>query len=320
MNKSGKTANEVVDELVQQTVDRFITLLEESKGKGKWIKPFFSTSGMHRNMYAKKGITYEGFNMLLLEMVAQQRGFTSNLWATKKQLDEHNKIVKDEEFEKSTPVILWNFTDKKDKDGNIVYVTDENGNKKTDVDGNPIPEKVCFKKYYRVYNECQLEGYVEKQPEKIDENILNKINVFKEQYLDRIGANYTEGHGHACYCPMTDSIELPSISQYNRDMLFEYIPTACHETVHWSGAKSRLNRDLSGHFGDNKYAYEELIADIGAGFISQEFGQPYLFSNNNLKYIEGWIKELKDKPQTLVSACSKAKQAYKYLMTLASED
>lgn len=312
------TAKEITDKIIKETVDNFITMLEQSKGKGKWIKPFFSTSGMHRNMYAKKGITYEGFNMMRLEFVAQHRGYTSNLWATAKQLKEHKRYIKAGEH--GTDILFWKRLPKVDKDGKPVYVTDANGNVKVDEDGKPIQETVCFEQFYKVFNECQLQDYVEKQPEQIDENVLNKINMFKENYLDRIGANYTEGHGRACYCPLTDSIELPSISQYNKDMLLEYIPTACHETVHWSGAKSRLNRDLSGHFGSDSYAYEELIADIGAGFISQEFGQQYLFSQNNIKYIEGWIKELTDKPRTLLSACSKAKEAYKYLMTLASDE
>ncbi|WP_081950771.1 zincin-like metallopeptidase domain-containing protein [Agrobacterium pusense] len=34
-----------------------------------------------------------------------------------------------------------------------------------------------------------------------------------------------------------------------------------HKT-HWSGAKSRLDRDLSGRFGSETYAMEELIAEI----------------------------------------------------------
>lgn len=307
---------EITDKIIQETVDNFIEMLEQCRDNGKWIKPFFSNSGMHRNMYAKKGITYEGFNMLRLEFVAQRKGYTSCLWATAKQLKEHRRYIKAGEH--GTDILFWKRLPKIDKDGNPVYVTDSKGNVKLDDDGKPIQDTVCFEQFYKVFNECQLQDYKEPEPEKIDENILNKINLFKDNYLDRIGANYSEGHGHACYIPSLDVIELPSISQYNKDMLLEYIPTACHESVHWSGAKQRLNRDLSGHFGSDSYAYEELIADIGAGFISQEFGQQYLFSQNNVKYIEGWIKELTDKPRTLVSACSKAKEAYKYLMTLAS--
>lgn len=312
------TAKEITDKLIKETVDNFITMLEQSKGQGKWIKPFFSTSGIHRNMFSKK--MYEGFNVIRLEFITQKRGFTSSLWATKKQILENKRRIKYEEFSKPTAVIFWKWVPLKDENGKPIPKKDENGNVILDKDGNPKFEEIPLERYYEVYNECQLEGYVEKQPEQIDENVLSKINTFKEEYLDRIGATYSEGHGRACYIPSLDVIELPSISQYNRDMLLEYIPTACHETVHWSGAKSRLNRDLSGHFGSDNYAYEELIADIGAGFISQEFGQQYLFSQNNIKYIEGWIKELTDKPRTLLSACSKAKEAYKYLMTLASED
>lgn len=312
------TAKEIVNELIEQTASQFIKMLEESKGQGKWIKPFFSTSGMHRNMFTKK--MYEGFNIIRLEFIAQQKGFTSSLWATEKQILKNNRRIKYEEYTKSTAIVFWDWMPLKDENGKTIPKKDKDGNIILGKDGKPKVEEIPFEKFYKVYNESQLEGYVQKQPEKIDENILNKINLFKENYLDRIGASYTEGHGHACYIPSRDVIELPSISQFNRDMLLSYIPTACHETVHWSGAKPRLDRDLSGHFGSDSYAYEELIADIGAGFISQEFGQQYLFSQNNIKYIESWIKELTDKPRTLLGACSKAKEAYTYLMSLASHN
>ena len=90
--------------------------------------------------------------------------------------------------------------------------------------------------------------------------------------------------------------------------------------MHWSGAESRLNRDLSGRFGSESYAFEELVADIGAGFVSAEYGHQYMFSNNNLKYLESWIKILQDKPKTIITACSMAQKAADYLLKLASHD
>ena len=296
--------NSVAEEIIKSTADKFVAMLEEVKGKGQWVKPFFASNSLSINAISKK--PYRGFNMVLLAFMCEEMGYTSNKWATFEQWKSKNRFPK--KGEKATKIIFWK---------QLKIETEE-----VDENGDNIEKLIPLMRYYTVFNECQLQDYKqeEKTEQPIDENILHKIEMFKENYLDRIGAVYTEGHGHACYCPLTDTIELPSVNQYNRDMLEEYIPTACHETVHWSGAKSRLNRDLSGRFGSESYAFEELVADIGAGFISQEFGHTYMFSQNNLKYIESWIKTLQDKPKTIITACSMAQKAADYLLKLASHD
>lgn len=296
--------NNIAQQIVEETAQKFIAMLEESKGKGHWIKPFFNDSKPAVNFESKKA--YRGFNWMLLSLLQEEKGYTSNKWGTFDQWKKVKRFVK--KGEKATGIIFWK---------QVKIETEE-----VDENGDNIEKLIPFMRYYYVFNECQLQDYVPEQVdnEPLDEDILHKINLFKENYLDRIGATYSEGHGRACYCPLTDSIELPSVSQYNRDMLAEYIPTACHETVHWSGAKSRLNRDLSGRFGSESYAFEELVADIGAGFVSAEYGHQYMFSNNNLKYLESWIKILQDKPKTIITACSMAQKAADYLLKLASHD
>ena len=296
--------NNVAEQIVQQTAEKFIKMLEESKGKGQWIKPFFADINPPVNFESKK--VYRGFNFMLLSIVQEENQYTSRKWGTFDQWKKAKRFVK--KGEHGTNIIFWK---------QVKIETEE-----VDENGDNIEKLIPFMRYYTVFNECQLQDYKqeEKTEQPIDENILHKVEMFKDNYLDRIGAVYTEGHGHACYIPSRDVIELPSLSQYNRDMLAEYIPTACHETVHWSGAKSRLNRDLSGRFGSESYAFEELVADIGAGFISQEFGHTYMFSQNNLKYIESWIKTLQDKPKTIITACSMAQKAADYLLKLASHD
>lgn len=296
--------NVVAEQIVQQTAEKFIKMLEESKGKGQWIKPFFADINPPVNFESKK--VYRGFNFMVLSIVQEENQYTSRKWGTFDQWKKAKRFVK--KGEHGTNIIFWK---------QVKIETEE-----VDENGDNIEKMIPFMRYYTVFNECQLQDYVVEQVEDkpLDEDILHQINLFKDNYLDRIGAVYTEGHGHACYCQTTDTIELPSVSQYNRDMLAEYIPTACHETVHWSGHKSRLNRDLTGRFGSESYAFEELVADIGAGFISKEFGREYMFSQNNIKYLESWIKILQDKPKTIITACSMAQKAADYLLKLASAE
>jgi antirestriction protein ArdC len=90
---------------------------------------------------------------------------------------------------------------------------------------------------------------------------------------------------------------------------------AFHELTHWTGHKSRLGRDLSRRFGDRAYAAEELVAELGAAFLSAEFG--FDGDVRNARYIATWIDLLKSDKRAFFTACSKASQAADYLRGLA---
>jgi antirestriction protein ArdC len=76
---------------------------------------------------------------------------------------------------------------------------------------------------------------------------------------------------------------------------------AFHELTHWSGHKSRLDRDLKNRFGSRNYAAEELIAELGAAFLCAEFG--FDGDVRSAGYIANWIELLKsDKRDSLQPA------------------
>lgn len=93
-----------------------------------------------------------------------------------------------------------------------------------------------------------------------------------------------------------------------------FVSTLAHETIHATGHKHRLNRDMKGRFGNESYAFEELIADIGAGMVCSHIGYDYAFSKNNLAYLKSWLKVVHDDPKKIVSACSMAQKAADYLI------
>jgi antirestriction protein ArdC len=66
---------------------------------------------------------------------------------------------------------------------------------------------------------------------------------------------------------------------------------AFHELTHWTGHKSRLDRDLKNRFGSRDYAAEELVAELGAAFLSAEFG--FDGDVRHAGYIESWIELLR---------------------------
>jgi antirestriction protein ArdC len=88
-----------------------------------------------------------------------------------------------------------------------------------------------------------------------------------------------------------------------------------HELTHWSGHKSRLDRDLKNRFGSRNYAAEELIAELGAAFLCAEFG--FDGDVRNAGYIGNWIELLKADKRAFFTACSQASKGADYLRGLA---
>ncbi|MGE3158680.1 MAG: zincin-like metallopeptidase domain-containing protein [Xanthobacteraceae bacterium] len=83
---------------------------------------------------------------------------------------------------------------------------------------------------------------------------------------------------------------------------------------HWTGHKSRLDRDLKNRFGSRAYAAEELVAELAAAFLSAEFG--FNGDVRNAGYIATWIELLKADKRAFFTACSRASQAADFLRDL----
>ena len=114
-------------------------------------------------------------------------------------------------------------------------------------------------------------------------------------------------------CPSRDFISMPAFAGFKGADHFYNV--AFHELTHWSGHKSRLDRDLKNRFGSRNYAAEELIAELGAAFLCAEFG--FDGDVRNAGYIANWIELLKADKRAFFTACSQASKAADYLRGLA---
>lgn len=285
------------DEILKKVADNFIKKIEAFNGK--WERPFFKYDlDFPKNVVSKK--EYRGINTAILWMTAEECDFTSNVWGTFDQWKELKKSIK--KGEKGTQVLFFKPTKY------TVEVKNDTG----DTELEEHQSLIC--RYYTVFNKSQIEGYEPKQISEVTTDEMEEINKHRE-FLDKTGIKYSEGHNRACYIPSIDEVHLPSPEQFIDKTA--YIPVSCHEFIHATGAKNRLSRDFTGKFGDEAYAFEELVADIGAGFLSAALGKQYIFQNNNIAYLKSWIKVLKDQPKAILKACSHAQKAADYLLGLA---
>lgn len=147
---------------------------------------------------------------------------------------------------------------KGEKGTNIIYYTNW---EKENAEGEK--ENIPMIKSFTVFNIEQIEGLNIPEVAAIEEGSifesLDHVEIFKEYWREN-----NRARASAFYRPSTDSITMPSRGRFSNHC--DFYATALHELTHWTGAKHRLDRIKGSRFGSDDYAFEELIAEIGASF------------------------------------------------------
>lgn len=268
---------------LNEIVERMIAKIENGETKS-WIKPWNGT--LPQNYSTKK--EYRGFNVAMLWFVAEEQGYKRNSWLTFNQLKKMGAMVK--KGEKATPIFFYKPCEFKEID---------------EQSGEEIVKTVPLLKSYNVFNLDQLDG--------IEEEANNHERVIEiEEFIINTGATVKTAQ-EAFYSPQEDYIGIPDISHFISEE--HYYSTMLHELSHWSGHTTRLNRDLSGRFGDTSYSFEELCAESASALLGAGLG----INSDKMRheeYLESWITALKAEPKILYRVFSHAQKIYDYLMKL----
>jgi antirestriction protein ArdC len=281
-------------DLYAEVSARIVAELEA--GAAPWVKPWSATPGANTPCNAVSNRPYSGCNVVLLWM-AQAAGYRSPRFLTFKQaLELGGNVRKGERGTKVYFVKQLHVRDESAADGfgmRIVPMMREYTVFNID-QCEKLPDRVITAKAMRVRN-----------PDARDE--------LADAFLRSTGADIREGHGEAYYVPSRDFISMPAFEAFKGADHFYNV--AYHELSHWSGNKSRLDRDLSNRFGSQSYAAEELVAELCAAFLCAEFG--FDGDVRNAGYIASWIDLLKADKRAFFTACSQASKAADYLRGLA---
>lgn len=273
----------------QQVTDKIIAELE-SGNIPSWVKNWSGEAGSDCNVITKK--TYSGINTIILGM----SGFKSPYWGTYKQwLSIGAKINKDQ-FSKYQCIVF--------------YSPVKTTKKQQDSDEKQQVYKVM--RYFRVYNAEQVTGF--EAPALPAPKVFNDVASI-EALTVKSGAKLQFGGDRAYYSPSNDYIAMPHKLQFNSEA--SYYATLLHELAHWSGHKSRLDRDLSGRFGNEAYAAEELIAELSAAFLCARFNIAGELRHSS--YIASWLRVLKNDNKAIFKAAALAQKAADYLAGFTGE-
>ena len=86
-----------------------------------------------------------------------------------------------------------------------------------------------------------------------------------------------------------------------------------HELTHWTSPEQRCNRTLGKRFGDDAYAMEELVAELGAAFLCAELGITPEPRADHAQYLASWLSVLKADKKAIFAAASAASKAAEFL-------
>ncbi|TDR30231.1 ArdC family protein [Hydromonas duriensis] len=295
MTTTKHMAQAVKRDIHQEVTDQIIAMLEDcGEYEQAWVNPFPT----FRPQNPISGNVYRGVNVLILGAAALRKRYPVNLWMTFKQALENGTPVKP--GERSTYVVRYGVYDK--------TIESED-----DVDtSETLTEMKMFLKYYPVFNVSQLDGYVIPEIQTQGTGFLEGIDA-AERLLNDSGANWVEQKGNvAFYSPEKDCITLPMRSQFKSAEGFYSV--ALHELVHWTGHSSRLNRNFTRmRFGNHNYAFEELVAEIGAAFLCGAIGIEAKTLPNHAAYIKSWLEVLRNDKKAIFTAAAQAQKAFDLL-------
>lgn len=186
---------------------------------------------------------------------------------------------------------------------------------------NKLYSTSCGKKWELVFHISQIDGEAEPKREVKELKVLKgktksvKAEKVLKEYIQREGVGYTEieGGNEAYYMPSTDEITLPSRTQFVT--ITEFYSTAFHEVTHSTGSAGRLDRDLINRFGTEKYAKEELVAEMGSAYILHNLGiATNGTSKNSVAYLTCWAKKIRDDSKFFWTACASAEKACRFVL------
>ncbi|EZH64322.1 hypothetical protein DH09_00975 (plasmid) [Bacillaceae bacterium JMAK1] len=230
---------------------------------------------------------YRGFNQLILG---------GGEWATFKQIkDEGGTIIKGS---KAMKILIYKpITIKED---------DSQQDEREENNEKIIP----LVKAANVFNiEHQVEGL---EPKRVivhqHHSSINACEQLLNAYSDR--PEVINGV-QAAYSSQLDVVMMPDSGKFNTAE--GYYATLFHELTHSTGHVNRLNRNLQNKFGSTAYAYEELIAEMGAALLCRTAQIDHKTIENTSAYIQSWLQKLQGDPQMLVRAASLAEKAYDYM-------
>src|SRR6266704_4896009 len=276
---------------------------ELEKGTRPWVRPWSAehAAGRITRPLRHNGQPYSGINILSLWASATAQNFAAPIWMTFRQALELDAHVR-----------------KGEKGSLVVYANSITRTEHDDKTGEDVEREIPYMKGYTVFNVEQIDGLPEVYYAKAAPTLDPVARIeHAEKFFAALGATIRHGGNRASYSIAADVIQMPPFESFQD--ADSYYATLAHECTHWSGSKTRLDRDFGGHrFGSEGYAVEELVAELGAAFLCADLELALEPREDHASYIAIWLKVLAADNRAVFTAAAHAQRAAEFINTRAA--
>lgn len=282
-------------DLYSRVTDQIIAELEN--GVRPWLRPWNTehAAGRITRPLRAGGEPYNGINVLMLWASAVSQNFAAPIWMTFQQAKELKANVR------------------KGSKGSLVVYANRMTKTETGDDGQESERGIHFMKGYTVFNVEQIDGlpphfYATAAPQ------LDPVQRIEaaDQFFANTRADIRHGGNQAYYAGEADYVQMPPFVAF-RDAE-SYASTLAHEMTHWTKHPTRLDRGFGRRkFGDEGYAREELVAEIGAAYLCADLGITPEPRDDHAAYLSHWLKVLNDDKRAIFQAAAHAQRAVDFL-------
>lgn len=268
------------------------------QGVRPWMKPWSveHAAGRITRPLRHNGVPYQGINVVMLWSAATEKGYACPLWLTFKQALELGGNVR------------------KGEGGELVVYANRITRTETDDQGDEQLREIPFMKGYTVFNAEQCDGLPAHFSAPAEAPALSPADRIAQadRFFAATGADIRHGGTRAYYAEQADYVQMPPFETFHDAE--SHAATLAHELTHWTKHKTRLARDFGRvRFGDEGYAREELVAELGAAFLSADLAITPELRDDHATYIGHWLKALKDDTRLIFSAAAHAQRAVDHL-------
>ena len=282
-------------DIYERVTNKIIADLEQ--GELTWLKPWSAGNmqGKITKPLRHNGVPYSGINILMLWGASIEAGYLSPYWMTFKQAKELGAHVK------------------KGERGNLVVYANTITKTEEQDDGSEEERKIPYLKGYSVFNVEQIEGLPEHcytKPKAIIDPTRRIQHA--ESFFASTGADIRHGGNSAHYSGGSDHVQMPFFEAFRSPQA--YCATLAHELTHWTKHPKRLDREFGRkRWGDEGYAREELVAELGAAFLCADLELAPEPRADHAAYIQSWLKVLQNDKRAIFSAAAHAQRAADFL-------
>ena len=283
-------------DVYREITDHIIAAIE--KGAGDCEMPWHREIGTTLPTNVFTGNAYKGVNVVALWVAAEAKGYAAGLWATYKQWS-----------------LLGAQVRRGEKGSTIVFYKETHREVMEEKTGEAQTQTFLFTRSSSVFNAEHVVGW--QPPKRLAPNTAEVLDNV-ETFVAATKADIRHGGDRAFYKRSTDHIVMPERDRFTGTKTSSptdgYYSTLLHELTHWTGHRSRLDRDLRGRFGKEAYAMEELVAELGAAFLCGDLGITNRPRPDHAAYIGNWLEVLKNDKKAIFTAASQASKAANFIL------